>query len=93
MGVFGVTTCIARRGQVEHGCYRTAGGRAARTNSLTGAQPPSSFPLKRHRKDPDGMNAIMDFLGQTWVMVSMGVALLALIGLMIFMRMKPRDED
>jgi hypothetical protein len=39
------------------------------------------------------MNAIMDFLGQTWVMVSMGVALVALIGLMIFMRMKPRDEE
>jgi len=38
------------------------------------------------------MNAIMEFLGQTWVMVTMGVALLALIGLMIFMRMKPRDE-
>ena len=39
------------------------------------------------------MNAIMDFLGQTWVMVGMGVAFLALIGVMIFLRMKPRDED
>lgn len=39
------------------------------------------------------MGAIMDFLGQTWVMVAMGVALLALIGLMIFMRMKPKDGD
>ena len=39
------------------------------------------------------MNAIMDFLGSTWVMVGMGVALLALIGLMIFLRMKPRDDE
>ena len=39
------------------------------------------------------MGAIMDFLGQTWVMVGMGVALLSLIGMMIFLRMKPRDED
>jgi hypothetical protein len=38
------------------------------------------------------MGAIMEFLGQPWVMISMGVALVALIGLMIFMRMKPRDE-
>ncbi|VTT96992.1 unnamed protein product [Gemmataceae bacterium] len=35
----------------------------------------------------------MEFLGQTWVMVGMAVALLALIGLMIFLRMKPKDED
>lgn len=39
------------------------------------------------------MDAIMNFLGNTWVMVGMGVALLALIGLMIFLRMKPRDDD
>ncbi len=39
------------------------------------------------------MDAIMGFLGNTWVMVGMGAALLALIGIMIFLRMKPRDED
>jgi hypothetical protein len=39
------------------------------------------------------MDAIMNFLGNTWVMVGMAVALLALIGVMIFLRMKPRDED
>ena len=39
------------------------------------------------------MDAIMDFLGKTWVMVGMGLALVALIGVMIFLRMKPRDED
>jgi hypothetical protein len=39
------------------------------------------------------MDAIMNFLGNTWVMVGMGVALIALIGVMIFLRMKPRDED
>jgi hypothetical protein len=39
------------------------------------------------------MDAIMDFLGQTWVMVGMGIALVALIGVMIFLRMKPRDEE
>jgi hypothetical protein len=38
------------------------------------------------------MDNIMDFLGKTWVMVGMGVGLLALIGVMIFLRMKPRDE-
>jgi hypothetical protein len=39
------------------------------------------------------MDAIMNFLGNTYVMVGMGVALVALIGIMIFLRMKPRDED
>jgi hypothetical protein len=39
------------------------------------------------------MDAIMNFLGNTWVMVGMGLALVALIGVMIFLRMKPRDED
>jgi hypothetical protein len=39
------------------------------------------------------MDAIMNFLGNTWVMVGMGVALVALIGVMIFLRMKPRDEE
>lgn len=38
------------------------------------------------------MDAITNFLGQTWVMVGMGVLFLALIGLMIFLRMKPKDE-
>ena len=39
------------------------------------------------------MDAVMNFLGQTWVMIGMGVALVALIGVMIFLRMKPRDEE
>jgi len=39
------------------------------------------------------MEAIMNFLGQTWVMVGMGLALATLIGVMIFLRMKPRDEE
>lgn len=39
------------------------------------------------------MGAIMDFLGQTWVMVAMGVGLVGLIVLMVFLRMKPRDEE
>jgi hypothetical protein len=39
------------------------------------------------------MDAIMDFLGNTYVMIGMGIALVALIGVMIFLRMKPRDEE
>lgn len=39
------------------------------------------------------MNAIMDFLSSWYVMGGMLAALLALIGIMIFLRMKPRDED
>lgn len=39
------------------------------------------------------MTAISDFLGQTWVIVSMIVGLLALIGVMVFLRMKPKDEE
>jgi hypothetical protein len=34
----------------------------------------------------------MDFLSNTGVMIGMGVALLALIGVMIYLRMKPKDE-
>lgn len=39
------------------------------------------------------MDTITNFLSSPWVMVGMGLALLALIGVMIFLRMKPRDED
>jgi len=39
------------------------------------------------------MDGIMNFLGNWYVMGGMVVALLALIGVMIFLRMKPRDED
>ena len=38
------------------------------------------------------MQAIMDFLGNTWVMVGMAVVLLALIGLLIFLRTRPQEE-
>ncbi len=50
------------------------------------------YPQPNFRKG-ETMDAIMDFLGNTWVMVGMGVALLALIGMMIFLRMKPKDEE
>jgi hypothetical protein len=49
-------------------------------------------PQPIHERDRS-MDAIMDFLGNTWVMIGMGVALVALIGVMIFLRMKPRDEE
>jgi len=39
------------------------------------------------------MDAVMNFLGNWWVMGGMLVALLVLIGLMIFLRMKPKDEE
>jgi hypothetical protein len=39
------------------------------------------------------MDAVMEFLGNTWVMVGMGVCLVVLIGVMIFLRMKPREEE
>lgn len=39
------------------------------------------------------MDAITDFLGQTWVMVVMVLALLGLVGLMIYLRKKPQDDD
>lgn len=35
----------------------------------------------------------MDFLGEPLVMGGMFVALLALVGLMIFLRKKKKDED
>jgi hypothetical protein len=38
------------------------------------------------------MQGIGDFFGQTWVMVGMAVLLLALIGLLIFLRTRPQDE-
>jgi hypothetical protein len=38
------------------------------------------------------MDAIMEFFGQTWVMVALGLLLVALIGLMIFLRMRPKEE-
>jgi hypothetical protein len=39
------------------------------------------------------MDAIMNFFNNWYVMGGMIVALLALIGLMVFLRMKPRDGE
>jgi ABC-type polysaccharide/polyol phosphate export permease len=39
------------------------------------------------------MDAITNFLGQTWVIIAMVVGLLALIGVMVFLRMKPKEEE
>lgn len=39
------------------------------------------------------MDAIMDFFSNTFVMIGLGVALLGLIGAMIFMRMKKDDDE
>lgn len=39
------------------------------------------------------MDKIADFLGQTWVLGLMGLLLLGLIGTMIFMRMKKKDDE
>ena len=36
---------------------------------------------------------MIDFLGQGWVMAMMGVALVAMIGMMIYLRKKPKDDD
>jgi LPXTG-motif cell wall-anchored protein len=38
------------------------------------------------------MDAIFDFFSNTWTMVGMGVVLLALVGLLLFLRNK-RTED
>ena len=38
------------------------------------------------------MDAIMSFFSNTWTMVGMGVVLVALIGLLIFLRTRPQDE-
>jgi len=35
----------------------------------------------------------MDFLSSWPVMIGMAVALLALVGVMIYLRMKPRDDE
>jgi hypothetical protein len=39
------------------------------------------------------MDAIMNFFNNWYVMGGMIVALLALIGLMVFLRMKPKDGE
>jgi hypothetical protein len=39
------------------------------------------------------MQAITDFLSQWYVLAGMGVLLAALIGAMIFIRMKRKDDD
>lgn len=36
---------------------------------------------------------MMDFLSRTEVMIGMVVALLVLIGVMVFLRMRPQDDD
>jgi hypothetical protein len=38
------------------------------------------------------MDAIMNFFSNTWTMVGMAVVLVALIGLLIFLRTRPQDE-
>ncbi len=38
------------------------------------------------------MQSILDFFSNTWTMVGMAVVLVALIGLLIFLRTRPQDE-
>jgi hypothetical protein len=45
-----------------------------------------------HHPESKGLES-MDFLSSWPVMIGMAVALLALIGVMIFLRMKPRDDE
>lgn len=39
------------------------------------------------------MQAITDFLSQGWVLGVMGLLLVGLIGVMVFMRMKKKDDE
>ena len=39
------------------------------------------------------MGALTDFLSNWYIIAGMIVGLLALVGVMIFLRMKPKDED
>jgi len=39
------------------------------------------------------MQAITDFLSTPWVLGVMGLLLVGLIGVMVFMRMKKKDDD
>jgi hypothetical protein len=41
----------------------------------------------------DFLQTLQDFLGQTWVMVGMGVLLVGLIGLLIFMQMRGKKDQ
>lgn len=41
----------------------------------------------------DIITDLSNFLGQTWVLALMAIALLALIGVMVFLRMKPKEEE
>ena len=89
--VFAPNPCNHCYTRVEHVCFQLDSvGEPSRDD-------PGSTPrhfLNRSLHEGDGsMDAIMNFLGNTWVMVGMGVALVALIGVMIFLRMKPRDEE
>ena len=38
-----------------------------------------------------GVDAMLDFFSSTWTMVGMGVVLVALIGLLIFLRTRPQE--
>jgi preprotein translocase subunit Sss1 len=39
------------------------------------------------------MAAMTDFLSQAWVLSVMGLLLVGLIGMMVFMRMKKKDDE
>jgi hypothetical protein len=51
------------------------------------------YSLHTIAKGSGSMDAVMNFLSNWYVMGGMLAALLILIGLMIFLRMKPRDEE
>src|SRR5436190_1549698 len=88
--VFHPDTCCNGNGRVEHVCSGI--DRRPHPCLAERVRPPLPPQPNLERMD-ESMDAIMNFLGQTWVMIGMGVALVALIGVMIFLRMKPRDEE
>jgi hypothetical protein len=83
--VFQSDSCFRKEGRVEHVAIDQIGD-------------DSHFPnwgvARRHFPQPViERDDSMDFFSNTWVIVAMIVMLLALIGVMIFLRMKPKDDE
>jgi hypothetical protein len=71
-------------------------------NDLWGSRNPDSTPGARttlsfypgpHLEKEQDMNAFMDFMSSTYTMIGMGVILLGLIGLLIYLRTRPNEDE
>jgi hypothetical protein len=70
-----------------------AGGGSSRRREPLSLRPDILIPLPPHERTRPMFDKVANFLSEPLVLIVMVVLLLGLIGLMVFLRMRPKDDE